>query len=315
MQDWQLPALWAIGALAAPFFFASPAMGLLLGIACALALGNGARGFTGKAGKYLLQGAVILLGFGLRLDVVLRVGYSSIGITFISISLTMLVGWALGRLLAVDPKVTTLIGSGTAICGGSAIAAIAPTIGATPAQTAIALAVVFILNAAGLLIFPGIGHALGMTEQAFGLWAALAIHDTSSVVGAATLYGTTALAIATTVKLTRALWILPLSFASARLHRSASKTTIQWFLFGFLAAATARAWLPDGAWLFDLFAFGGKRLMVSTLFLIGAGLTVKDLRTLGVRPLIMAITLWLIVSLTSFAMIRFGWLTIMGGAA
>lgn len=290
--------------------FRSPVSGLVFGMSFALIMGNSSRATTAKAGKYFLQLAVVLLGFKQQLAHILTVGQSSIAITIGTISVTMFIGWALGRLLSVDEKVTTLISSGTAICGGSAIAAIAPTIQATHAQTALALAVVFLLNAVGLLAFPLIGHALEMSEADFGLWAALAIHDTSSVVGAATMYGGAALIVATTVKLTRALWILPLSFVSAHMHRSESKAKVPWFLFGFLGAALVRSLLPEQESLCDMLGHGGERLMVGTLFLIGAGLTVDDIKTLGPRPLCMAVILWIIVSASSWALIHAGWLRI-----
>jgi uncharacterized membrane protein YadS len=211
-------------------------------------------------------------------------------------------------LFRVGSELTTLISGGTAICGGSAIAAIAPAIGAGPVNTAIALAIVFLLNALGLLIFPPIGGLLGLDQESFGLWAAIAIHDTSSVVGAASIYGDRALAVATTVKLTRALWILPVSFACAKFAKGKSGATIPWFLGGFLLAAFVRTYLPGQIAIWDGFAGAGRFLMVATLFLIGAGLTRASLKQVGLRPLALAVVLWVLVSVGSLAAIQAGWL-------
>lgn len=262
------------------------------------------KNITGKLSKYLLQLAVILLGFGLQLNVILKVGYTSLGITFFSISTTMLLGWLLGKLYKVEHNVSLLINSGTAICGGSAIAAMSPAIGASQAQTAVAMAVVFLLNGIALLIFPYAGHFMELSQTDFGIWAALAIHDTSSVVGASAIYGTEALVIGTTVKLTRALWILPLSFLGAKLNKNQSKATIPWFLFGFLLAALIRSLMPeaDGCW--NMLALGGKKLMVGTLFFVGAGLTKEDLKKIGKGALLKAVTLWVLVSLLSLTVIK-----------
>ena len=278
------PGLWLAAALLLSAISSSPALGLLFGLALSFTLGNPARKRTSAFAKRLLKLAVICLGAGLQLGVILSVGRSSIGVTFASISVTMLLGALLGRLLAIDSKVTALISSGTAICGGSAIAAVAPSIRATEAQTAVAMLIVFLLNALGLLLFPPIGAQLGLSEAEFGLWAALAIHDTSSVVGAATLYGGVSIAVATTVKLTRALWILPLSLVSAKLYRASSGAKLPLFLLGFLGMAALRAGLTEhveAVTLFEWVSWVGKRLMVGTLFLIGAGLSLPELKALG----------------------------------
>ncbi len=263
----QSPFFWIATGLILTFTFNSPALALCVGSIIALIWGNPLKNITGKLSKYLLQLAVILLGFGLQLNVILKVGYTSLGITFFSISTTMLLGWLLGKLYKVEHNVSLLINSGTAICGGSAIAAMSPAIGASQAQTAVAMAVVFLLNGIALLIFPYAGHFMELSQTDFGIWAALAIHDTSSVVGASAIYGTEALVIGTTVKLTRALWILPLSFLGAKLNKNQSKATIPWFLFGFLLTALIRSLMPeaDGCW--NMLALGGKKLMVGTLFL------------------------------------------------
>jgi uncharacterized integral membrane protein (TIGR00698 family) len=222
----------------------------------------------------------------------------------------MTLGWLLGKWLDVDKDISTLISGGTAICGGSAIAAIAPAIGASQAHTAVAMAVVFLLNALALLIFPYIGHFFGLSQNAFGLWAAIAIHDTSSVVGAAAIYGTAALAIATTVKLTRALWILPLSFVTAKIHKSNSGAKFPWFLLGFLIAAVIRSNFGDAEHVWNSFSGYGKHLMVATLFFIGGGLTREDLKKIGHRPLLKGVILWLVVSVLSLTAIYFGWISV-----
>ncbi len=300
------PAGWLGMAFLLSMATQAPAIGLCLGAALGLSIGNKARSVTSKAGKYLLQGAVVLLGFGLQIGIVLKVGVASLGITFISIATTLAIGWALGRTLGVDRELSTLLSGGTAICGGSAIAAIAPSIGASSTNTAVAMAVVFLLNGLALIVFPPIGHMTGLTQEQFGLWAALAIHDTSSVVGAGAAYGAEALALATTVKLTRALWIVPVSFLAARTNHRESHGKIQWFLIGFLAAALLRSLFPqiDPAW--DWLASAGKRLMTATLFLIGAGLTLEDLKKAGGRPLSCALALWITVGAVSLSVIKLG---------
>ncbi|HEX2983969.1 MAG TPA: putative sulfate exporter family transporter [Ignavibacteriales bacterium] len=302
--------LWLWGAIMLALITDNPAVALLFGAAIALIWGNKDLKFTGMIGKYSLQTAVVLLGFGLQIGTVLHVGLTSVWVTLISVTFVMIMGWLLGLWLKVDKDISTLISGGTAICGGSAIAALAPAIGASQAHTAVAMAIVFLLNAVGLIIFPYVGQLLGLTQSEFGLWSAIAIHDTSSVVGAAAIYGTLALSIATTVKLTRALWILPLSFVMARVHHSKSAAKIPWFLFGFLLAAVIRSVFEgaEGAW--NSFAALGKHLMVATLFFIGAGLTREDLRQIGSRPLIKGVVLWAIVTVVSLVAIYAGWIHI-----
>lgn len=301
---------WIVLAVVVAAAFRSPVIALAAGAALALLVGNPLADFTGRASKYLLQAAVVLLGFGLELGLVLRIGASSVGVTLVTIVVTLALGFLLARLFGVNREVATLLGSGTAICGGSAIAAVAPAIGASTAGTAVSLAVVFLLNALGLLIFPPIGNWAGLGQDAFGVWSALAIHDTSSVVGAAAVYGERALQVATTVKLTRALWILPLAFAFGRFAGGRSGAKIPWFLGGFLGAALINSLLPnqEATWVF--LAGAGRYLMIVTLFLIGAGLTRDSLRALGLRPLLMAFTLWVLVSVGSYFAITSGLIAI-----
>jgi len=298
---------WVAAAALLSVITKSPAIALCLGAVLSLSMGNPVKGETGKLAKKILQLAIVLLGFGLQINVVLKVGYASVWITMVSISATLMVGYLLGRLFAVERDLSVLLSSGTAICGGSAIAAMSPAIGASETHTAVAMAVVFLLNGLGLVLFPPIGHMLGMSQTDFGLWSALAIHDTSSVVGAASIYGAEALAVGTTVKLTRALWILPLAFAGAKINKSENKAKFPWFLLFFLLAAVLRSYIPSFEVIFNDAAFVGKRLMVFTLFLIGAGLTWNELKRIGVKPLVMSIILWVIVSSVSLFAIFEGW--------
>lgn len=302
------PASWVTAAAIISVLTANPAWGLLLGLTAALSAGNPAVESTGKISKKLLQISIILLGFGMHFNAVLSVGLTSVWVTMISISSTLIIGTILGRIFGVDKDLSLLLSTGTAICGGSAIAAMSPSIGASQSDTGIAMAIVFLLNGIGLMIFPGIGHFLELSQQQFGFWAALAIHDTSSVVGAAAIYGSEALAIGTTVKLTRALWILPLAFCGAKLNRTENIPGFQWFLVGFLAAAAMRSLFPSAESFWNFGSMAGKHLMSGTLFLIGAGLSRDKLKKIGFKPLFMAVTLWLIISALSLAAVIKGFM-------
>lgn len=299
---------WLAAALLISILTSNPAWGLLLGSIAALFAGNPVTESTGKVSKKLLQISVILLGFGMHFEAVIRVGLTSVWVTMISISFTLIIGMILGRLFGVGRDLSLLLSTGTAICGGSAIAAMSPSIGASQSDTGVAMAVIFLLNGVGLLIFPAIGHFFELSQQQFGFWAALAIHDTSSVVGAAAIYGAEALAIGTTVKLTRALWILPLAFGEAKLNRSEKRPPFQWFLVGFLAAAAARSFFPTFETFWNFGSLTGKHLMTGTLFLIGAGLSRDKLRKIGFKPLLMAVTLWLIISILSLTAVIKGFM-------
>ena len=299
---------WLATAAALSILTSNPAWGLILGSFLAFTVGNPVSDKTGKISKQLLQLSVILLGFGMHFDAVIRVGLTSVWVTMISISATLIIGTILGKIFGVERDLSILLSTGTAICGGSAIAAMSPSIGASQSDTAVAMAVIFLLNGVGLLIFPTIGHLLGLSQEQFGFWAALAIHDTSSVVGAAAIYGAEALAIGTTVKLTRALWILPLAFAGAKLNKSKSKAPFPWFLIGFLMSAAARSFFPSLETVWSFGALAGKHLMVGTLFLIGGGLGRDKLREIGFKPLLMAVTLWLIISVLSLTAVIKGFM-------
>jgi uncharacterized integral membrane protein (TIGR00698 family) len=272
------------------------AMALAAGVTFSLLFSNPYSARTSKLSKLLLQISVVGLGFGISIQQVIQEGRHSIVYTIIGISFTLLIGNFIGRLFKVNSNISQLISFGTAICGGSAIAAMAPVIKARDEEIAISLATVFTLNSIALLLFPFIGHLLKLNEVAFGTWAALAIHDTSSVVGAASSYGAIALATGTTVKLTRALWITPVTLGYAYFKKSKQKAAFPLFIFGFIAAAFIHSLLPAFNGLWEIIAFSAKRILVVTLFLIGAGLTITVLKKVGIQPLFQAILLWLTVS-------------------
>lgn len=283
---------------------ASPALALALGAGFALALGNPFPQRTARTSKWLLQASVVGLGFGMPLAAVLRAGASGIGYTVAGIATALGLGTLLGRWLRVERTTSFLVTAGTSICGGSAIAAVGPAIGARPESMSVALATVFVLNAVALYLFPPIGHLLGLSQEQFAVWAAVAIHDTSSVVGAASAYGARALESATVLKLARALWIVPLTLGAAAWARrrapdaegSAARVKLPWFIALFVLAAVARSLAPAaGLPAFDAVARLARVGLVLTLFLIGAGLTRATLRAVGVRPLVQGVLLWLAV--------------------
>ncbi|MFZ1702046.1 MAG: putative sulfate exporter family transporter [Pyrinomonadaceae bacterium] len=292
--------------------YGSAPVALALGLAMALTIGSPFPSLSGKSTKYLLQASVVLLGFGMDLTAVYRAGKDGILFTIATIFGTLILGYLVGRALSVKSKTSTLISSGTAICGGSAIAAVGPAIEAESEEISVSLGTVFVLNSVGLFIFPLIGHAINLTQNQFGVWAAIAIHDTSSVVGAASAYGSEALAVATTVKLARALWIAPIALLFAYLYRDkdggkSAKIAIPWFIFLFLAATAFRTYAPSIIFpsVFDALVNLAKAGMIVTLFLIGASLSRKTLQNVGVRPLIQGVLLWLVISAVSlFAVLR-----------
>lgn len=278
----------------------TPLMGagvaLVLGAAFAIILGNPYAEFSQSASKWLLKAAVIGLGFAVDFNHVIEVGRSSLVLTIVSITAIIGLGEILTQVFKLNRNTGVLISFGTAICGGSAIAAMAPVIKAKDHEVAVALGVVFLLNGVGLLLFPTIGHYLNLSQEQFGLWAALAIHDTSSVVGASATYGALALSIATTVKLTRAMWIIPYTTIAGVFWRSEEKASIPLFIVGFLAAALINTYLPDYSSIWSALNSAAKQILVVTLFLIGSGLSLSVLRQAGVKPFIMATVLWVIVS-------------------
>jgi uncharacterized integral membrane protein (TIGR00698 family) len=261
-----------------------------------------------RLSKLLLQVSVVGLGFGMDLAQVLTVGRSGFIYTAIGISFSMLLGWGLGRVLKVGHRISFLISTGTAICGGSAIAAVAPITNATEEEIAVSLGTVFLLNSVALLLFPAIGSALHMTQTQFGLWAALAIHDTSSVVGASAKYGAVALAVGTTVKLARALWIVPMSLGAATFNKSKARIHWPWFILFFCLAAVANTYLHVFAGYYPTLKHLGMIGLTITLFLIGTGLSKKTLQQVGVRPLLQGILLWIVVATASLALICTNWI-------
>ena len=288
--------------------WSSPPLALLLGIAYGLTLPHPWRRSTQKLSKTLLQASVVGLGFGMNLYAVVRAGSSGFLYTAMGISFALLLGTFLGRLLAVNGISAFLISVGTAICGGSAIAAVAPITDASDDQISVSLATVFLLNSVALLLFPPIGTALGLTQQQFGLWAALAIHDTSSVVGAAAKFGAEALAVGTTVKLARALWIVPLALVTAAVRRSKAKIQLPWFIVFFVAAACISTWLPDGRPAYAMFYAVARVGLTVTLFLIGSNISRPALQKMGLRPLTMAVILWAVVAVSTLLLIRSGFI-------
>ena len=295
-----------------PFF--SPGLALMLGILVALTLGNAYLFATARLVTPLLQISVVGLGAGMNLIEVGHAGVHGFFYTVIGISLTMTVGLALGRLLKVGRDTSLLVTVGTAICGGSAIAAIAPAIHAKSHEVSVALATVFFLNAVALFIFPWIGHHYSLSQSQFGVWSALAIHDTSSVVGAAMQYGARALEIATTIKLTRALWIVPVTLGvgmvwnRGNLDAPAGKARRPWFILGFLAAAAVVTWVPALKPAGHMVFLGAQRSLVVTLFLIGSGLSRAALQMVGRRPLIQGFVLWVLMGSGTLGAILLGWI-------
>jgi uncharacterized integral membrane protein (TIGR00698 family) len=258
--------------------------------------------------KLLLQASVVGLGFGMDLQQVLRAGRSGFLYTAGSISIALLQGSGLGKILRVGKRISYLISTGTAICGGSAIAAIAPITNASQEEIGVSLGTVFILNSIALLTFPVIGTALHLTQTQFGLWSALAIHDVSSVVGATAKYGAVALAVGTTVKLARALWIVPLSIGTAMANKSKARIQWPWFILFFCLAAVANTFIPIFQSAYPVLKHLGVIGLTVTLYLIGTGLSMKTLREVGIRPLVQGVILWLLVAVGTLSLIRGGWI-------
>jgi uncharacterized integral membrane protein (TIGR00698 family) len=274
----------------------APPVALLLGLIIALFVGHPFLHLNHKATHILLQLSVVGLGFGMNAGIALKAGKEGILFTIASITGTLLFGMLLGRLLRIEKKTATLIACGTAICGGSAIAAISPVIKAEEKQISVALGTVFMLNSIALFLFPAIGHFLHLSQTQFGLWAAIAIHDTSSVVGAAGKYGPQALEVATTVKLARALWIIPVAILAALFFKTGKqKIKIPWFVGAFILAMLLNTYWPAPVVSHTLVQ-ASKVGLTLTLFLIGSGLSRQVLRNTGVRPLLQGILLWGLIS-------------------
>ena len=286
--------------------YVTPALALLMGVLIAQFIGHPYSSKNSKATSYLLKTSVIGLGFGLNMTTALQVGKDGFIFTVISIVSILIFGFLLGKLFKVERKTSYLISAGTAICGGSAIAAIAPILKASEKNISVSLGVIFLLNSLALLIFPPIGQFLNLSQYEFGMWAAIAIHDTSSVVGAAHAYGSEALEVATTVKLARALWIIPLSFLTVFLFKRPEKSIkIPWFIFFFIGAILVNSFLEIPEIITQSITTTSKSFLVLTLFLIGAGLSIERLKEAGLKPMILGSSLWILISVLSLLAIKY----------
>lgn len=282
----------------------SAPIALLAGLIFAFTFKNPCPKFNKKTSKYLLQVAVVCLGFNMNLQESLKSGSEGMLFTVVSVVGVMCLGVLLGYWLHINRKTSYLISSGTAICGGSAIAAVGPVVKADENEMAVSLGVIFILNSIALFIFPPLGHLFEMTQEQFGTWAAIAIHDTSSVVGAGEIYGETAMKTATLIKLTRALWIIPLALVTMFIFRDKkSKISIPWFIFIFVFAMIANTYLPLPQIFVDIMVWIARRGMVVTLFCIGASLSLASIKQVGVKPLLQAVALWIVISVSSLVVV------------
>ncbi len=302
--------LFFAGLILAASGLLSPPLALAAGLAYGFTFEHPYPLDARRLSKLLLQVSVVGLGFGMNLQQVLRVGRSGLIYTAAGITFAMLLGWALGKLLAVQGRISFLISTGTAICGGSAIAAIAPVANATEEEIAVSLGTVFALNSVALFVFPAIGTALHMTQTQFGLWSALAIHDTSSVVGASAKFGAVALAVGTTVKLARALWIVPMSVGTALVQKSKAKIQWPWFILFFCLASVANTYVGLFQPAYSVLRHLGILGLTVTLFLIGTGISKRTIREVGLRPMLQGILLWAVVATGSLALIRAGWISL-----
>jgi uncharacterized integral membrane protein (TIGR00698 family) len=302
--------LFFAGIIIAATGLLSPPLALCAGLAYGLSFVHPYPVEARRLSKLLLQISVVGLGFGMNLNQVLRAGRSGFVYTALSISFVLVAGWALGRLLDVKKRISFLISAGTAICGGSAIAALAPITEASEEEIAVSLGTVFVLNSIALLAFPTIGTILHLTQNQFGLWSALAIHDTSSVVGASAKFGAIALVVGTTVKLARALWIVPLAIGTSLTRKTRARIQWPWFILFFCLAAVANTYLPVFSSAYAAFKHLGIIGLTVTLFLIGTGLSKQSIREVGLRPLLQGVTLWMIIAVGSLLLIRAGWIAI-----
>ena len=282
----------------------SPPIALLFGILFVNIFGKVLE--TDSFVKKLLQYSIVGLGFGINLNTAIEAGSQGFLFTVSTIALVMIFGLLLAKILKIDKTIAQLISAGTAICGGSAIAAVAPILKANSKQTSVALGIVFVLNAVALFIFPEIGHFFNLTQNQFGIWSAIAIHDTSSVVGAASKYGHEALQIATTVKLARALWIIPLAFLISIFTKSEGKIKIPYFIGFFVLAILAGTYLPFLQNFNSIISEISRDTLKVALFLIGAGLSLQNLKNIGIKPLLLGIILWIFISSISlYAVLEF----------
>lgn len=319
-QGHALKAAALIATAAALIVWASPPLALVAGILFALVVGNPFARWNSRVTKWLLQICVVALGFSMDLPTVLHLGLSGSVFAAVTIGATLLLGFWLGRLLALDPKTSVLISAGTAICGGSAIAAVSSVIAASEAEIAVSIGTIFLLNAVALYVFPVAGHLLHLDQAQFGLWAGVAIHDISSVVGAGLSYGPDALTTATAVKLSRTLWIAPLTLAIAFFVRGRhkagasadparperkTKIAVPWFIGFFLLASLSRSYVPGMSDWSPGISNAARHGMILVLFLIGTSLSIRALRTVGWRTVVAGLVLWIFVSTASLLAIHF----------
>jgi len=306
--------LFYVGIIVSASGLIGPPLALAAGLAFGLSVVHPFPTESRSLSKFLLQAAVVCLGFGMNLKEVVHAGASGFMYTAISITFVLCLGVLLGKMMQVGRTQSQLISFGTAICGGSAIAAMGPILEANEEEMAVSLGTVFVLNSVALMLFPLIGHLVHFSQTQFGLWAALAIHDTSSVVGAGAKYGATALAVGTTVKLARALWIVPLAIATAMLKKSRAKVSWPWFILYFCFAAVLASYVPhyvpQSESLFSGLYRLGRAALTVVLFLIGAGITRNTLKEVGVRPLVQGVTLWIVVATVSLWAIHAGWIAL-----
>jgi len=298
--------LFFVGLICAASGFLSPPIALLIGLIFGLTVAHPYPADSGELAKFLLKASVVALGFGMNLHEVLRAGRSGFLYTAGSITFALLVGLLLGRLFKVEKTAAFLITAGTAICGGSAIAAVAPIVQANDEEIAISMGTVFILNSVALFLFPPIGWALHLSQEQFGLWSALAIHDTSSVVGATARYGAVALVVGTTIKLARALWIVPLAIGTAAAKKTKGQIQWPWFILFFCLAAVVNAYFPVLAKFNASLSTLGRLGLTATLYLIGTGLSRATIKKVGIRPFLQGVVLWIIVGSLSLALILKG---------
>lgn len=296
--------LFIVIAVLCLFPFVEPPVALLAGFILSFTIGHPFLKLNRKATKFLLQASVVGLGFGMNIYEAAEAGKDGLLFTASSIILTLALGLLLGKLFHISKNTSVLVSSGTAICGGSAIAAMTPIIDADENETSVSLGIIFVLNSLALFIFPIVGHLLSLTQEQFGLWAAIAIHDTSSVVGAAQKYGDVALHLATTIKLERALWIIPLSLVTAIIYKkNGSKISIPYFIFFYIIAMVINTFIPAVQTISPTIVYISKRGLTLTLFLIGAGLTREALKSIGIKPLLQGVILWVCISISSLLVI------------
>ncbi|WP_338769384.1 putative sulfate exporter family transporter [Bernardetia sp. ABR2-2B] len=328
MKKQIIPILFIACLLACWLPFVNSPIALVTGLLFAHFLKNPFPDQTAKATKQLLKVAVVGLGFGLNLQMAISASQNGIGLVVSSIFLTLGIGLFLGKILKVENKLTQLISVGTAICGGSAIAAFSPVIDADNADISVSLGVVFLLNSVALIIFPVLGHFFNLSPQDFGMWVAVAIHDTSSVVGAAETFSDESLKIATTLKLVRALWIIPLVLLSVlitkfyvkseksnsesekanseennKTKKTSPKIKIPYFIGLFVVAIVINTYVPFVAEYSPYLVWVAKKLLVTTLFLIGLSLSIEKIKKVGWRPLVLGVSLWILISVGSILVI------------